>query len=88
MSMTAEQAASDVVNKYILEARDRDIHYIPMLPQLTKILTAALRAHANAALERAATVCKELEGDGDKPTDRLIGYDECVAAIRALREEE
>ena len=36
-------------------------------------------------IEECAKLCDALEGDGSKPTDRLIGYSDCAQAIRFLR---
>ena len=36
------------------------------------------------AREDAVKACADLEGEGDAPTDRLIGYRDCAEAIRAL----
>ena len=41
----------------------------------------AIRAAVAEQKERDAEVYKMLAGAGDKPTDRLIGYEECAAAI-------
>jgi Lar family restriction alleviation protein len=47
----------------------------------------ALRSESVRAgvIEECARVCRKLRGDGDAPTDRLIGFDMCEEAIRALK---
>jgi len=40
-----------------------------------------------AEREECAKACEALDAENDKPTDRLIGYAECVAAIRARNQQ-
>lgn len=43
----------------------------------------ALANERDKQREEDAKKCEALEGDGSKPSDRIIGYRECAAAIRA-----
>ena len=51
---------------------------------LAAILTAERRRVVEACRKRITA----LAGDGDKPTDRLIGYDEAAQAIAGVGEEK
>lgn len=50
-------------------------------------MKAAYKAGQRAQRERDAKVCEALVVEGAKPTDRLIGYEECATAIRQQEAE-
>lgn len=55
---------------------------------LTNAIERAITEARREQREVDANLCGALKGDGDKPTDRIIGYEECAAAIREGMELE
>lgn len=71
----ARAKANEIVDAYV-DLREQ------LTEEFTKLLAAADQREREIR-EEDAKICDALEGDGDKPTDTLIGYAECAAAIRS-----